>query len=561
MSTDNQHSTSPASDTKTDTVSWLARPLKYITELRVTVGDYYMNEIKPSLESHIYVLAILSTRDTDLSAYVADFKSAYNAYDEALKAEQNIKLLLLRRAPANLTIVRVAQTYASTASTAKGIVKTLTQKYGMRANVLLKSDLKDTFNLAETQHTESLNLLYTSDLEKLGNGWTTAERDRLNHLILMTVLYHGVAAFGYGNEGYEANRRAAQYFNRTRIMLRLMMDLFPEKEGRIKGSGEGATFAPEDKISSLSRNAYDLVASIPVKDNDKQGDENKIEPSINLPSKSTSARAELQLPPARWLERLLDRRDRRSGEDVWLEASRIRLIHKNASQIRVTDGEEYLASYNVVSSLIDEAAKYRQVGSEALFKQAARRALSEAKVLNKKYGAAANRVIEIYVAKQIRVGDTIFRNAWEHLTSDILARRYEAWSDRTQDEVLEKFNESEAHIYPHLAAEALKLLEVHCDQCHAGPTASLHYAEARTGEDSNVQPSITVLSCQTRIRENLLRNIISCAPPFDNLNKASPMTVTNDHYIARPSYVTSSKDVRFVHGLLELEMPLLQFSC
>lgn len=79
MSTDDQHSTSPTSDTKTDTVSWLGRPLKYITQLHITAGDYYMDEIKPVLESHIYVLAILSTRDTDLSAYVADVQSACNA--------------------------------------------------------------------------------------------------------------------------------------------------------------------------------------------------------------------------------------------------------------------------------------------------------------------------------------------------------------------------------------------------------------------------------------------------------------------------------------------------
>lgn len=143
MSTDSQHSTSPASDTKTDTVSWLGLPLKYIMRFRLAAGDYYMDEIKPVLESHIYVLAILSTRDTDLSAYIADVQSACNvcvfslrrvlcsnslrystpSYDEALKAEQNIKLLLLRRAPANLPIARIAQTYASTAHRVNGIVK------------------------------------------------------------------------------------------------------------------------------------------------------------------------------------------------------------------------------------------------------------------------------------------------------------------------------------------------------------------------------------------------------------------------------------------------------
>lgn len=102
-----------------------------------------MNDIKRVLDSHIYVLAILSTRDADLSAYVADVQSACNScvfsvhrvlcsnslrhftlsYDEALKAEQNIKLLILQRAPANLPIARIAQTYADTASRAKGIVK------------------------------------------------------------------------------------------------------------------------------------------------------------------------------------------------------------------------------------------------------------------------------------------------------------------------------------------------------------------------------------------------------------------------------------------------------
>lgn len=58
----------------------------------------------------------------------------------------------------------------------------------MRANVLFESDHKATVSMAEIQHAESLNILYTSDLEKLGNGWTTAERDRLNHLILMYIL-------------------------------------------------------------------------------------------------------------------------------------------------------------------------------------------------------------------------------------------------------------------------------------------------------------------------------------------------------------------------------------
>lgn len=96
---DNQQSTSPASNTETDTVSWLGRPLKYITELRVTIGDYYMNEIKPILESHIYVLAILSTRDTDLSAYVADVQSACNACVFSIhRVSSKIHRLILRPA-------------------------------------------------------------------------------------------------------------------------------------------------------------------------------------------------------------------------------------------------------------------------------------------------------------------------------------------------------------------------------------------------------------------------------------------------------------------------------
>lgn len=58
----------------------------------------------------------------------------------------------------------------------------------MRAKALLESDLKDTVNLAEVQHAESLNLLYTSDLEKLADVWTTAERDRLKRLVLRYAL-------------------------------------------------------------------------------------------------------------------------------------------------------------------------------------------------------------------------------------------------------------------------------------------------------------------------------------------------------------------------------------
>lgn len=58
----------------------------------------------------------------------------------------------------------------------------------MRAKVLLESDLKDTVNLAKIQHTESLKLLYTSDLEKVGNVWNTAERDRLGHLVFGYIL-------------------------------------------------------------------------------------------------------------------------------------------------------------------------------------------------------------------------------------------------------------------------------------------------------------------------------------------------------------------------------------
>lgn len=76
MSTDNQHSTPPVSKPKT---SWVSYRLKYIAERTVAIADSDMRQIKAILESHIYVLAVLSTRGTDLSAYVADVQSAYNA--------------------------------------------------------------------------------------------------------------------------------------------------------------------------------------------------------------------------------------------------------------------------------------------------------------------------------------------------------------------------------------------------------------------------------------------------------------------------------------------------
>lgn len=44
-----------------------------------------------------------------------------SSYDEAMKAEQNIKHLFIQRAPATVAIVRMAQTYASTVSRAKSV--------------------------------------------------------------------------------------------------------------------------------------------------------------------------------------------------------------------------------------------------------------------------------------------------------------------------------------------------------------------------------------------------------------------------------------------------------
>lgn len=62
--------------------------------------------------------------------------------------------------------------------------------------------------------------------------------------------------------------------------------------------------------------------------------------------------------------------------------------------------------------------------------------------MNKKFGAVANRILENSVAICLHDGDMILRDAWEHLTSDILAHRFEAWSDHTQNEIVDKFSES-----------------------------------------------------------------------------------------------------------------------
>lgn len=72
MSTENERSSSPASSLKRGVVSWL-------TSSAIAAGDYYMAHVKSVLESHVYVLAILSTRDTDLSTYIADVQSACNS--------------------------------------------------------------------------------------------------------------------------------------------------------------------------------------------------------------------------------------------------------------------------------------------------------------------------------------------------------------------------------------------------------------------------------------------------------------------------------------------------
>lgn len=84
---------------------------------------------------------------------------------------------------------------------------------------------------------------------------------------------------------------------------------------------------------------------------DKQAEENKkTDSSTQSPIASlTSEGAEFQLPPASWLERLMDRLDRRSGTDIWWEADSINVLHQGAPQI--ANSKEYLALYKAVSNL------------------------------------------------------------------------------------------------------------------------------------------------------------------------------------------------------------------
>lgn len=118
----------------------------------------------------------------------------------------------------------------------------------MRAKALLDIDRETTLRLAKSQHIESLNLILTSDLktavERRGITGIAEECAILDRLILRYVLRfstlihifefvftrycrsecdYWMTDMRYANKGYEANRRACQYFYHTRMMSRRIM--------------------------------------------------------------------------------------------------------------------------------------------------------------------------------------------------------------------------------------------------------------------------------------------------------------------------------------------------